>query len=85
MGITPTACLLDSARRRSQKMGGGLPGISSAQVIPRRWRPQLAYLMARHANHLDRWQLGADGSDAFVTEPADAARSTIWSTRSSPA
>ena len=27
------------------------------------WQPQLAYLVARHANHLDRWQLGADGSD----------------------
>jgi hypothetical protein len=25
--------------------------------------------VARHANHLDRWQLGADGSDEFVTQP----------------
>ncbi len=33
------------------------------------WQPQLAYLIARHANHLDRWQLGADGTDTFVTEP----------------
>ena len=33
------------------------------------WQPQLAYLVARHANHLDRWQLGADGSDEFVTQP----------------
>ncbi len=32
------------------------------------WQPQLAELIARHANHLDRWQLGADGSDAFVTQ-----------------
>jgi len=33
------------------------------------WRPQLAALIARHANHLDRWQLGADGSELFVTDP----------------
>jgi hypothetical protein len=35
---------------------------------PEDWQPQLAELIARHANHLDRWQLGADGSDAFVTQ-----------------
>jgi hypothetical protein len=34
------------------------------------WQPQLAFLISRHANHLDRWQLGADHSDAFVTRPA---------------
>ncbi|MDQ3441698.1 MAG: NEW3 domain-containing protein [Planctomycetota bacterium] len=34
------------------------------------WQPQLAFLISRHANHLDRWQLGADNSDAFVTRPA---------------
>ena len=33
------------------------------------WQPQLAYIVARHANHLDRWQLGEDGSDVFVTSP----------------
>jgi urease beta subunit len=33
------------------------------------WQPQLAQLIARHANHLDRWQLGADGTDAFVMQP----------------
>jgi hypothetical protein len=37
---------------------------------PSEWRPQLAYMIARHANHLDRWQLGDDDSDAFVTDPA---------------
>lgn len=36
---------------------------------PEEWRPQLDYLIARHGNHLDRWQLGADGSDLFVTQP----------------
>jgi hypothetical protein len=37
---------------------------------PAVWQPELAYLVARHANHLDRWQLGADDTDAFVTKPA---------------
>jgi len=36
---------------------------------PDQWREPLAYLIARHANHLDRWQLGADGTDQFVTQP----------------
>jgi hypothetical protein len=35
---------------------------------PQDWQPQLAELIARHANHLERWQLGADGTDAFVTQ-----------------
>jgi hypothetical protein len=35
---------------------------------PGDWQPQLAHLIARHATHLDRWQLGADGTDAFVTD-----------------
>jgi hypothetical protein len=34
------------------------------------WQPMLAHLIAKHANHLDRWQLGPDNSDAFVTQPA---------------
>lgn len=34
------------------------------------WQPYLAQLVARHANHLERWQLGADGTDAFVTDPS---------------
>src|SRR5207249_4836313 len=34
------------------------------------WHPLLEDLIARHATHLDRWQLGADGSDVFVTRKA---------------
>lgn len=36
---------------------------------PKEWQPQLAFLVSRHANHLDRWQIGEDGSEAFVTDP----------------
>jgi hypothetical protein len=32
------------------------------------WQPPLAQLIARHANHLNRWQLGADGTEIFVTD-----------------
>jgi hypothetical protein len=36
---------------------------------PRLWQPPLAYLMSRHAVHLDRWQLGDDETNAFVADP----------------
>jgi hypothetical protein len=36
---------------------------------PQIWQPQLAYMIARHATHLQHWQLGADGSDSFVSHP----------------
>ncbi len=36
---------------------------------PADWQPKLSQLLARHANHLERWQLGADGTDCFVTQP----------------
>jgi hypothetical protein len=66
--ITPTGCLIDLppdiAKRESGSSWRQLPHADRAL-----WQPQLAYLIARHANHLDRWQLGADGTDAFVTQP----------------
>ncbi|QOV90350.1 hypothetical protein [Humisphaera borealis] len=33
------------------------------------WQPRLSFLVSRHANHLDRWQLGADGDDGFASDP----------------
>lgn len=69
LGITPTACLVDLPADINNKLqGGSWPSLLTA---PKElWKPSLAYLIARHANHLDRWQLGADGSEAFVTDPA---------------
>ena len=32
------------------------------------WQPELAYLVSRHANHLDRWQFGADGEAGDLIE-----------------
>jgi hypothetical protein len=69
-----------AARQRmvdaEQTFAGATPRPSTAdsawpqllKANPEDWQPQLAELIARHAAHLDRWQLGADGSDAFVTE-----------------
>ena len=68
LGITPTAVLADPPPALAAKLNG--PGWT--QLLKSRtedWQPQLAYLIARHANHLDRWQLGLDGTDDFVTRP----------------
>ena len=65
LGITPTGVLAEPPPAVARNLKeSGWSGILAA---PREaWRPQLAYLVSRHANHLDRWQLGLDGSDAFV-------------------
>jgi len=67
--ITPTACLVDLPPTVSAKVGAG-----SWEAILKAdrdtWQPALAYLIARHANHLDRWQLGASGTSDFVNRPA---------------
>jgi hypothetical protein len=69
LGIRPTACLLGLPPEVGAKLGGSAwTQILAAPADD--WQPHLAYLVARHANHLDRWQLGADGTDQFVTDPA---------------
>lgn len=68
LNIAPTACLLDPPPDIAKKLNGnGWPDLLRAD--PADWQPRLALLISRHANHLDRWQLGADGSDAFATDP----------------
>ncbi len=68
MGVTPTGCLVDLPPTVAAKVGGN-NWERLLRAPPEEWRPQLDYLIARHGNHLDRWQLGADGSDLFVTQP----------------
>ena len=66
-GITPTACLLGPPPMLADKLGG--PGwLPLLKASEQDWQPELAYLVSRHANHLERWQLGTDESDAFVTD-----------------
>jgi hypothetical protein len=67
-GITPTACLVDLPPKLSERLrGGSWPAL--LQADPSIWRPDLSYLLARYANHLDRWQMGADFSDIFAADP----------------
>ncbi len=68
LGITPTACLVDLPPEVAEKIGDG-SWEALLKADPATWQPQFSYLIARHANHLDRWQLGDDCSDAFVTRP----------------
>jgi hypothetical protein len=68
LGITPTACLVDLPPSLSAAVGGG-SWAKLLNVNKKVWQPQLAYVISRHANHLDRWQLGADGSADFVRNP----------------
>jgi hypothetical protein len=69
LNITPTACLLSLPPDVAEHVGTDQwTGILRAS--DELWQPELAFMISRHANHLDRWQLGDDGSDAFVTNPA---------------
>jgi hypothetical protein len=68
-GVTPTACLTAVPPELAGKIGGS-EWSRLAQAAPETWRAQLSYLVARHANHLDRWQFGADEDAAdFPQEP----------------
>jgi hypothetical protein len=65
-GITPTACLISPPPGMVKKLNGKT-WVQLLTADPKVWQGPLSYLIARHAAHLDRWQLGADGSDEFVT------------------
>ena len=80
--IRPTACLLDlppallkkidERQGRSRIFDEQAPAASWLRLLKAEsddWHPALEDLIARHATHLDRWQLGPDGSDAFVNLP----------------
>lgn len=68
LGITPTACLTNIPPRILQSLGES-DWKQLLKMPPAQWKPDLAFLISRHANHLDRWQLGADSSPDFVTDP----------------
>ena len=71
--IEPTACLVDLPphvrEKLADKPGASVTWASLLDSNAQLWQPALAMLISRHANHLARWQLGADGSDAFVQQP----------------
>jgi len=69
LGITPTACLTALPPQVAQEVGGD-DWTQLTKVSPDLWREELAYLVSRHANHLDRWQFGADEDAAkFLQDP----------------
>jgi hypothetical protein len=67
MGIIPTACLTAIPPALSEKIGSS-DWAQLLKVDPSTWQGELAYLVARHANHLDRWQFGADKDAAIFLE-----------------
>jgi hypothetical protein len=66
-GITPTACLTAVPPELAAKIGGS-DWTKLAAAAPETWRGELSYLVARHANHLDRWQFGADDDAADFSQ-----------------
>jgi hypothetical protein len=81
--IEPTACLVNLPPNIAQQVQRTQLALGAEEAAaqkkaswidllkcdPQFWQPQLSYMIARHATHLDRWQLGADGSDDFVAHP----------------
>jgi hypothetical protein len=68
-GITLTACLT-GVPPDVAKIIGGSDWSHFADAPTDAWRGELSYLVARHANHLDRWQFGADQDAAdFLEKP----------------
>src|SRR2546423_3111452 len=68
LGVTPTGCLVGLPPDIAKRINGS-SWLQLLKADRATWQPQLAYMVARHANHLDRWQIGADGDDTFVTQP----------------
>lgn len=66
-GIIPTACIVALPPEISE-VAGSTSVARLPRIDPKHWKPRLSYLIARHANHLDRWQLGLDGQDLFATD-----------------
>jgi hypothetical protein len=67
--IVPTACLVDVPPSVAQAIGGDTWG-HLLRADPEKWRPTLAFMVARHAAKLDRWQFGDDAAaPQFVDSP----------------
>jgi hypothetical protein len=68
VGISPTACLLTPPSRLTERLkGGGWARLLKLKT--EEWQPDLAFLVSRQANHMESWQMGRDGTDAFVNDP----------------
>jgi len=68
-GITLTACLAALPPQIAQNIGSS-DWTALVQAPPETWQQPLAYMVARHANHLDRWQFGDDKDAADFVQRA---------------
>jgi hypothetical protein len=66
--ISPTGCLLSLPPKISEQLSGSnwLQLLNSTGDV---WQTPLAFLISRHANRVDRWQLGDDNTDQFAMNP----------------
>jgi hypothetical protein len=67
-GVHPTGCLV----ALPPKLAKTVNGTSWLQLLGARdddWQDPLSFLISRNANHVDRWQLGADGTEDFASNP----------------
>lgn len=66
--ISPTGCLVSLPPKLADTLGGA----SWLQLLNApldSWENPLAFMVSRHANRIDRWQLGADDDDGFAVDP----------------
>jgi hypothetical protein len=66
--ISPTGCLLSLPPKIADTLNGSnwLQALNSPGDT---WQTPLAFLISRHANRIDRWQIGADDTDEFANSP----------------
>jgi len=66
--ISPTGCLLALPPNIAETLNGS-NWLQLLSAPGDTWQSQLAFLISRHTNRVDRWQLGADDSDQFALNP----------------
>ena len=66
--ISPTGCLLSPPPKLSEALNGGT-WLQLLNAPADSWQTPLAFLISRHANRFDRWQIGADDTDDFAANP----------------
>ena len=63
--IAPTGCLVSLPPKLADSFGGNT-WLQLLTAPADSWQTPLSFLISRHANRLDRWQLGADDSEEFA-------------------
>jgi hypothetical protein len=66
--ISPTGCLLALPPKVADQVNGS-NWLQLLNAPADAWQTPLAFLISRHANRVDRWQIGEDQSDQFALNP----------------